>query len=314
MFINLFKKGFVMMMTSLTLFSCSSSSSDLSEAPTTSVEDNRPVLNVVIIAGQSNAVGNGYLVDLKEEDRKDYSSILYYGKGDVADFEKVSYVSSKLGKGNGFDFNSFGMEVGMAKKMVGLESSNERFGIIKCAYNGSSIVKDADPSRGDWNVFDEQGNGRNAYDLVDAIKNGTKAFEKLDYRVRYVGVAWMQGEADYQTCNDYHKRFKALMELIRKETNREDLPFAIGELAKQNYPDRENPFYKSIDYLKKKGEGLVDIVEIKDIKPRCTYEEANKGKYGEWDFVHWSGYEMVTIGEMFLDSLLAMDQLVKNPQ
>ncbi|MCI7622411.1 MAG: hypothetical protein MSS73_04630 [Bacilli bacterium] len=124
MFINLFKKGFVIMMTSLTLFSCSSSSSELSEAPTTSVEDNRPVLNVVIIAGQSNAVGNGYLVDLKEEDRKDYSSILYYGKGDVADFEKVSYVSSKLGKGNGFDFNSFGMEVGMAKKMVGLESSN----------------------------------------------------------------------------------------------------------------------------------------------------------------------------------------------
>ena len=42
MFINLFKKGFVIMMTSLTLFSCSSSSGELSEVPITSAEDNRP--------------------------------------------------------------------------------------------------------------------------------------------------------------------------------------------------------------------------------------------------------------------------------
>lgn len=286
-----------------------------SEDSSSSVKiDTRPVINVCIIAGQSNAVGNGYLCDIKEEDQKDYPSILYYGNGDVADKDKLSYVSSIDGKGNGTSYNHFGMEVGMADTFVKLESDTNQYGIIKCAYNGSSIVKDVSPERGDWNVYDEQGNGRNATDLIETIKRGIDAFEGRGYRVRLMGCAWMQGEADYATCNDYDKRMMALISLIRKETGYSSLPFALGELAQQNYPDKTKPFYKSLEYLKRKGEGLIDIVRISEIKPRCTYQETGKGKYGEWDFVHWSGYEMIEIGNRFADTLINLDEQVKKSQ
>lgn len=276
--------------------------------------DNRPILNVCVIAGQSNAVGNGYICDLTEQQKKDYPTILYYGFGDVADGGKVSYVSSKEGKGNGTSKDFFGMEVGMAQYFETLQTTEEHYGIIKCAYNGSSIVKDADTNRGDWNVYDDLGNGENAFHLIDTIHQATACFEEMGYKVRLMGCAWMQGEADYETCTDYHSRMKALMNYIRSNTGYESLPFALGELAKQNYPDKSKPFYVSLEFLKKKGEGLVDIVRISELKPRCTIEEAGKGNYGPWDFVHWSGEEMLQIGTLFAKSIVAMDNEVKKTQ
>ena len=304
------KKG-KMIATISSLIMCVGCNNINSSDASSSVVDTRKVLNVCIIAGQSNAVGNGYIVDLKEEDQQDYPDILYYGNGDVEDALKLSYVSSKPHKGNGTTKEFFGMEVGMAKYFSSLQNEEQHYGIIKCAYNGSSIVKDASSDRGDWNVYDELGNGENAINLIDTINQAVARFEEEGYKVVLMGCAWMQGEADYATCKDYHSRMKALMNYIRSNTGYESLPFALGELASQNYPDKTNPFYVSLEYLKKKGEGLVDIVRISDLKPRCTASEAGKGKYGQWDFVHWSKEEMLQIGSMFAKSIVDMNENVK---
>ena len=97
-------------------------------------------LDVYLIGGQSNAVGNAYLIDLDEKERNvTYADTLYYAEGTVDEYGVLTSVTTEDEKGLGWRHEHFGAEVGMAKAFAGEKGKRA---IIKCAYNGSGLLVD----------------------------------------------------------------------------------------------------------------------------------------------------------------------------
>ena len=191
---------------------------------------------ILILAGQSNAVGVGHVQYLPK----------YYSPEKIAEFEagypsvRINYFSHDK-KSNGFvptglncteqSKNTLGPEVGMAEYLHG-RYPDEEFFIIKCAVGGVSMWRDwLSPSGGaeyDPNAFAESPEA-----VVHAVDNGLPlptgwcynelvkltrmSLEELTrqgYAPEIKSFCWMQGEADsfdQALVSAYGRRFSSMI-------------------------------------------------------------------------------------------------------
>lgn len=301
------RKLSLILITSCLLISCGTKNVDntstMSKEEPTTTETPKNSIDVFLIAGQSNANGNGYIEDIKNQDLKEYTNTYFYGGGHCTSKDKLEHVSSIMGQGKGSENFMFGMEVGMSE-IFEQKYKNDKTAIIKCAFNGSSIKNPS--SNGDRNVFDDVGKGDNYLALKETTTKGLSELEKLGYTPRIKALAWHQGEADYNSCPDYKKRILALKNKIVEDFNAPNLILAMGELAMQNFPNQSSDvalgLYNAQGYDREHNV----LVEIKELKTRCTQAESNSGAFGAWDFLHWSGDEMIEIGKRYANSILKL--------
>lgn len=166
---------------------------------------------IIILSGQSNAVGVGHQNYLKK----------HFSAEKVAEFEagydkiKVNFYSHNY-KSNGFvpvtlglaeeNKATFGPEVGIAEYLTE-KYPGEEFFIIKCAFGGSSIYS------GDWfspSIFNigsyedtkhskingERVKGWCYNELVHIIEESIKMLQKDGYEPNLRAFCWMQGESE----------------------------------------------------------------------------------------------------------------------
>ena len=190
---------------------------------------------VIVLAGQSNAVGVGHVNCLPRhftaEKIREYEAgydrvrIRYYSHDKKNDgFEPVGLGCTEQTK------YTLGPEVGLAEWFTETHPDGELF-IVKCAYGGTSMWRD-------WLSPSNEGYDPTAYadqvsDVVDAINNGRPlraswcynelvklTRESLDtlkgegYEPHICGFCWMQGEADAcaeETLRPYAKRYHNLL-------------------------------------------------------------------------------------------------------
>ena len=203
-------------------------------------------VNVILISGQSNAVGctrSIYIKDSISEEKYDefsrgYDDILIsYDCWTKDDFDKPQqsyysqnksrgFVPVKLGQGNGD--STFGPEIGIAEEL------HERFGgklfIIKYAC-GASNLKD------DWAPIDSPMYPR----FIKYVKAEMKRLSNQGYKPTIKAFCWMQGEGD--TYDRYHQYYLQNLRLfvgnVRQDlyslAGNKDMPFIDAQIAPGNW-------------------------------------------------------------------------------
>lgn len=259
------------------------------------------VAKVILLAGQSNAVGVSESALLRrhigdreyEKYAKGYSNvkIMYRtDKENVAQNRSDVFVDVKPGQG--VSTAAFGPEVGLAA-YLSEAYPDETFYIIKYAVGGTNTYAN-------WNVNDTTRN-QQLLDFKSTIDKGLSLLKNEGLDPKIVGFLWMQGEGDavqFYYANGYYKREKALVEYIRETyaeySAAEEIPFIDATV-------NDSGMFASwflvnemkLKYSKESGNNyLID-----------TVSHGLTTLYDNTDYAHYDSLSMLLLGRLFGDRL-----------
>lgn len=290
-------------------------------------EATKPI-DVYLVGGQSNAAGCskatgvsgtfGNIMYAGEVERTlDGSGVKHFYINDFADYPTAVTV------GFGIYSDRIGPEFGMAKVLDSVYSSDNKAMIFKSAAGGTSL-RDArtelDMTYGNWYPRSmwakgftpdpsKAPTGVQYKRFVDNFRTVYGELKANGYEPRIKGMAWMQGENDLGAPDAYKVLIKAFIADIRTDIaeitgNDEDLtmPFVIGEIA-TTVGEYNNPLVPAFNDMQREvaKEGVcVYTVPTADL----IINDAN-GNTANGDLYHFSGKDMVTLGERFAEKLLS---------
>lgn len=280
--------------------------------------------NVLILAGQSNAVGVGYTKYLTRHFDSETVAKFYSGYENVW----INYISHGI-KSNGFvkttvncteaAKDTLGPEVGIAK-YLSEKYPEEQFFIIKCAFGGATMFNDwLSPSNGSG--YYEEAGADEYPDIVEALNAGKhpkggwcyNEFTKLlkqslselisaDYEVQVRGFFWMQGESDsydMELVNGYIKRYDNLL----KDFKFCFMPFLTNCVYVDAGISKHWLYYKELNarkeaYAKEHGYVYIDTIGA---ELTTSYEPEEQP-----DLAHYDSGCVVKLGELFAESIDAV--------
>lgn len=265
---------------------------------------------IVVLAGQSNAVGVGHVKYLPNHFSKEKVEKFTNGYDDIL----INYYSHDI-KSNGFvktrvgctekSKETVGPEVGIADVLCE-KYPDENIFIVKCAFGGTNIFQDWLPPscEGDYKKesFDDgdiesefyRAGGWCYNEFVKILNESIELLEKDGFEPEICAFCWMQGESDafvMETAEKYGERYKTLLSdfynTFRKYIKNcvyVDAGISeiwqcyekINEIKKAHAEETENSFY--IDTI---GEGLVTSkepqpeVDIAHYDSDCTIKLGN---------------------------------------
>ena len=195
---------------------CFGQTKELSENLKLSTEaskDSAQVYNLIILAGQSNMVGSGKKDQIQVPFISD--NITYYNYGKRMNLQIVSE-------------DTFGPEIGIMEQLS-IKFPNKKFIILKYAVGGASMYGWS-PERDEKKV-EKMGHphfGKMSDSLFKYTDLAIKG--KITEPIAFV---WMQGETDARfeiAGQEYASNFQKLIEKVRKEYHKEDLPIIFGKV------------------------------------------------------------------------------------
>ncbi len=223
--------------------------------------DPSKIIDIYIIAGQSNAVGHTKLIGSAYESyvkqsapelaAGGYDYVHYAGNSRTDKNNHTELVNNdkpwqKVTFGLGSNANNIGPEAGMAKALSKCynEESGRNAGIIKFAHGGTSIrdLSSGSNQFGNWvspsyakainaSYKDTDVNGALYRGLLEQVKRNVSelkeygGYEKINIR----GLYWMQGESDRHQPDVYKTAFTYFVEDLRKDLSEIMLEFTNGE-------------------------------------------------------------------------------------
>ncbi len=229
------------------------------------------IINVYLIAGQSNAVGYGMDTGnkiAKSDDRfvNGFENVLYYGSQERWNGSNLDYGFEPVKLGMGVQPTRSGAEIGIANAIADYGEMNA---IIKCAWGATHLYPDTqyDVSlkQGTWtsptyiknNNVDMSknpliGNMYNRFE--DTVTHAIKLLIEDGYTPVIKGVWWMQGEAEMFTlemASAYRELFETLIydtrNMLSEVTGYDcgNVPFICG-LPKWNSKNSAPPTYQGM--------------------------------------------------------------------
>ena len=218
-----------------------------------SVQAREKVIDMYLVAGQSNASGFSKCNTISKNRMKDvyqlgFENVISYGLADSRSFLDFT-LPVMLGQG-GFGNQYFGPEVGMAEAITRYSECEESI-IVKTAYGGSGLVDCADSRThavGNWtspsmrtSSADPNKTGVNYDHFISTIESAVSHYEKNGYTVKLKGTFWMQGEAETTSSEKiavYGDCLTALINDLRADyaeffdaTEAQTAPFIIGKVG-----------------------------------------------------------------------------------
>ena len=268
-------------------------------------------VNVIIISGQSNAVGCKASTNLinsmgqakYDEYNAGYSDVkISYNNWTAVDYNlhtialqnyspRGDFVDVKLGQGN--NPNNFGLEVGIA------ESLREKFGnklyIIKCPCGASNLI--------DYFLEPEQEMHKN---LINFVEKGFEKLEKEGLKPKLRAFCWIQGEGD-AWANYYFAYYNALVQFketidreLLKYTDNNVLPFIDAGILPGTHANGTNEwqYYAEINQHKK---------NFANLSPANIYIDAiENGLHANQepnDDVHYDSESVIKLGHLYAEQL-----------
>ena len=190
-------------------------------------------MDVIVIAGQSNAVGCTNISTLGDEWISDqFPNGMLYQEGNFDPYSYGCWIQG-IHIGMGCNSGQFGLEYGIASV---LEKNDKPYAILRYALGGSSLFWDWMP-RTNWNV-EPQFIAHPGYSYrmwSETVTRGLCRLLQLGYLPNIRALVWMQGESDAnQTAaiaEAYENHLRDLFHCMRAELRTPDLPILIGEIA-----------------------------------------------------------------------------------
>jgi len=170
--------------------------------------------DVILLAGQSNMVGEGNIVDLDKDQHQLPANIDYYNFG--------------RGYNLNYDLYEFGPEIGLSHKLYS-RFPEKNFVLIKYAVDGASLL--------DWSSewTSERaaitGNARFGalyQQFLEKIRRITGG-----KNIKFIALLWMQGETDAripEVAEAYYENFVKFVENLRRDLDVPNLPILLGKI------------------------------------------------------------------------------------
>ena len=247
-------------------------------------------IDIILIGGQSNAVGCTDIVTLDENLRNFvYPNVCLYEEGNFASFYQEK-VMKGIKCGMGHNPSQMGIEYGIACRLN--EATDKDIGLIRFAYGGSTLFFH-------WQT-EYEGNpsstiekGYCYHSFLKTVEKGQDAYRTQGYNPVIRGMVWMQGETDatsQEMATVYELNMKTLFKKLR-ERILPNLKIIVGEIA----TSKEKAPYSD---------------EIRRIQKKVTDEDENAFFLSTKDIpigrdgFHFDGNEDFALGKRFGEYIL----------
>lgn len=183
-------------------------------------------IDVYLIAGQSNATGQGYLANLPEGFKPNPKVLLFNSGKPHLDSGAEANTWLPLRQASESP-DRFGPELGFGNRLAEVRP-NRPIALIKHAHSGTNLYQDWDPGK---DAADVEHFGPQFKIFVETVQSGLKALKAQGYEPTIRGMIWQQGESDTkkeQTASDYGKNLAHFIARVREQFNVPDMPFVYG--------------------------------------------------------------------------------------
>ncbi len=270
--------------------------------------------DLILVAGQSNAVGYDAYAEELPADAKDAQTMFWWRVGDPPpdEFDGTSGhqwttlqfqprtpamqgdAAKKLGRQYG-NFNKktkggFGPEIGMVRTLATKES--RPLAVIKTAFSGTSVA-------GDWNVG-LPGKADACYRaMIDEAKAALASAKSKDITLRPRAFVWVQGESDANAKDApvYVANLSAMLRSLRAELGAPDLILLIG--VNTRFGNGKNAFMPKVVDAQK---------EVAAALPRTRYVDTAGAETLPPSHTHFTAAGTLEVGRRFAEALLAAEQ------
>jgi hypothetical protein len=174
-------------------------------------------VKVLIIAGQSNALGISPVKDLPQEKQREYKTKIYFNTNTPHPFAK-KWMGVRAGFGHAKDL-LFGLELPVAAR---LEDTEDEYCIVKYASDGTCLHE----------KWSKAKNGDDWLGLEKTIKQAVADLTAQGKRVEFAGFLWQQGcsdAVDEEKSAAYENNLKTFLSNVRAITDT-NMPVAIGSV------------------------------------------------------------------------------------
>jgi hypothetical protein len=269
--------------------------------------------DLILVAGQSNAVGFDAYAEELPADPKDAATMFWWRVGDPPpdEFDGTSArqwttlqfqprtpamegdAAKKTGRQYG-NFNKkskggFGPEIGMVRTLTSKES--RPLAVIKTAFSGTSVA-------GDWNVG-LPGKADPCYRaMVDEARAANASAQAKDITLRPRAFVWVQGESDANAKDapTYAANLSAMLQRLRADLKAPDMILLLG--VNTRFGNGKNAFMpKVIDAQK----------EVAAALPRARYVDTTGAETLPPSHTHFTAVGTLEIGRRYAEALLAAE-------
>lgn len=286
------------------------------------------IIDVYLIAGQSNAVGVARVELLDEQYQKTFPNVWLFNGGEGPREEHWHWVTVYPGQGSiSSDVPMFGPELGMASV---LQKAHEPVAFIKYAYGGTAIYRNEDLNNrpenhdnwhGPWDgvksaydlsEVDENTSGRLYTEFLMTIREGLAQLELKGFQPVIRGLTWMQGETDgeiqfnnqkHQAASVYAHNLSCLFAAFRRDLSNitgqdlHNLPIVFGEI---------NRFSRCICQAEAIVQAQLEVGRQPNNALILTEDLPIDTTLDEW---HWNGNEEYFLGVRFGEKLLEVAKI-----
>ncbi len=292
--------------------------------------DGAKPIDIFILAGQSNAAGESYTTGVTKET---FSNVWYAGEaGPKPTYNGAAATQGGLingvTPGNGYDvtypFNpvslglgskgdTMGPEFGMAKYLNDKYSADHPAMIFKTATGGVGLYHYPNHDGGNFDQTGKDGNTKVGFlyrRLLENLEDTIDSLRQNGYEPTLKAFVWMQGETEMtggpSVYLTYATRFRDFATSMRADlttitgVSQSSLPFVIGEISPTGGYERDGYVQQYRD----------DFIAIQRTIPDHLFDaylvksSAFETDYASKNPWHWSGKDIVIIGEMFARTAL----------
>lgn len=271
-------------------------------------------LEVMLVAGQSNAVGYDAVPSDLPPDAADQRILFWWRCGDPPPDahdstsggqwtslrpqprgEPLQTTNSGVPRQYG-NFakpeGGFGPEMGLARTLA--QHDQRRLAVVKVAFSGAGM-------RTDWNP-DDPGNGGACYRaLVTETRRALKAARHAGYLPRLRALIWVQGESDANPPDslNYARALSTLIATLRRDLDSPDLLVLLA--INTRYGNGRNPFVPVIIEAQR---------TVAATMPRVAYVDTSGSTIINPS--HWDSQGTLSAGEQFAAALLQEESASPN--
>ncbi len=269
--------------------------------------------DLILVAGQSNAVGYDAYAEELSADPKDATTMFWWRVGDPPpdEFDGTSArqwttlqfqprtpamsgdAAKKIGRQYG-NFNKktkggFGPEMGLVRTLANKE--RRPLAVIKTAFSGTSVAAD-------WNVG-LPGKADACYRaMIDEAKAALAAAQAKGVTLRPRAFVWVQGESDANAKDSpaYAANLSAMLKSLRTELAAPDLILLLG--VNTRFGNGKNAFMPKVVEAQQ---------EVAAALPRARYVDTAGAETLPPSHTHFTATGTLEIGRRFAEALLAAE-------
>jgi hypothetical protein len=195
-------------------------------SPTLSAAEPAKPIDVYLIAGQSNATGQGYMANLPDGFRPNPKVLLFHSGKPHLDSGTEPNTWLPLHQASESP-DRFGPELGFGNRLAELRPGRP-IALIKHAHSGTNLYQDWEPGK---NAADVDHFGPQFKTFIETVQRGLKALRAQGYEPTLRGMVWQQGESDAKnegTASDYGKNLARFIARVREQFQAPDMLFIYG--------------------------------------------------------------------------------------